>query len=116
MATHYKYLEEAARVATLKSDDARGFKLGALAIRGDGVIVTSYNGSALDVTFSIHAEARLLRKMDKNCKSVYVCRVTANGEWAIAKPCPVCMRKLKNRGVKRIIYTIGPKEYGVISI
>lgn len=109
----HKYLLEAANVST-KGMQHRRKLLGALGVRSDGTIVTSYNGCAENRKPEIHAERRLVAKLDVG-STVYVARTRReDGELAMAKPCIRCENALRHRGVKKVVYTIGPDEYGVI--
>lgn len=77
--------------------------------------------------FSIHAEVaaifRARQKTDlRGCK-MFVARITkdnkitqARGQVALAMPCKTCMRAIANYGIKRVIYTIGPNEFGTLNI
>jgi len=107
-----RYLNQAAHFAR-KNRDMRTFFIGAVAIRGDKAVVSANNGSQKYPTPQHHCEARLSRKLDRNAV-VFVARVLANGEWAMSKPCADCERALRRMYVKRVYYTIGPNEYGVI--
>lgn len=109
MRSHRKMLAMAAQFAKL-GKDSRSFCLGAMAIRDDETIVYAYNGNPHYPTPAAHCEARLVRKLDKGA-TVYLVRLTKNGEWANSKPCPDCMRALKRKYVKKIYYTIAPKQY-----
>ena len=40
-------------------------------------------------------------------------RVLRDGFWALAWPCGGCRLLIRNRGVKKVYYIIGPNEYGV---
>jgi tRNA(Arg) A34 adenosine deaminase TadA len=121
MSSDKKMLAEAASIAIrLKSNDrkvdGRTFLLGAVGLRNDGVFVSSRNIAAPDCAPQHHAEARLVRKMTPG-STVWVARVRRqNGEWALAKPCPSCQRFLRSAGVERVVYTIGPREWGVIDM
>ena len=95
--------------------DKRCFLLGAVALRNDGVLVHSRNGSAYDRMPVMHAEARLSRKLDKGA-IVFVARVTRDKQWALSRPCCDCLRTLKRKGVIKIYYTIAPNEYGCINV
>lgn len=107
-----KYLALAASYAML--DDARNFWLGAAGLRADGALVRARNGPSKQVEPSAHAETRLIRKLDLGA-TVFVARISrATGQWALAKPCEGCKYRLLAKGVKKIYYTIGPNEYGVI--
>ncbi len=107
-----KYLKLAAKISRLKIDD-RCFYLGAVAIRGDDVMVSAYNGASKEPCHQHHCEARLVRKLDANAV-VYLARTTANGEWANSKPCNYCENILRKNRVKKIYYTIGPKEWACL--
>lgn len=116
MSTDVKMLNAAALEA-LKGDkrgERRQFILGAVGLRNDGVIVSSRNVAAPDPAPNHHAETRLARKLTPKSE-VWVARVArGTGEWAMSKPCGNCERRLKAAGVERIVYTIGPGEWGVI--
>lgn len=63
---------------------------------------------------TIHAEARALN----NCRTddlvggiAYVYRETADGQPAMARPCNWCMMKLKERGIKKVFYSISEYPY-----
>lgn len=116
MASDKKILSEAASLA-VSTKDNRTFLLGAIGQRADGVFVSSRNIAAPDATLSRlnHAEARLSRKLTPG-STVWVARVSRlDGSWAMAKPCKACEVRLRGAGVARIVYTIGPSEWGVIS-
>ena len=85
-------------------------------MRRDGVIVSARNIAATDVTPDAHAEARLVKKI--TCDSiVWVARVgRMAGDWAMARPCQSCQRRMKTAGVRKVIYTIQPNEWGVLQL
>ena len=117
MASDKKMLANAALAAMKNKGDIRTYLLGAVGRRSDGVIVSSRNIPAQDFTNerSNHAEVRLARKLTLG-STVWVARVARkDGSWAMAKPCRGCERRLRAAGVERIVYTIGPNEWGVIS-
>jgi cytidine deaminase len=89
------------------------YRLGAVGIRDDGVIVASFNGCPTEVEWAHHAESRLCRKLTPE-SIVAVARVLASGVVAMAKPCASCRRCMERVGVKRVYYTIAPNEFGVI--
>lgn len=94
--------------------DNRTFFLGAVGERNDGVLVSARNVAATDIAPSHHAEARVVRKLTPN-STVWVTRVSRGDKnWAMARPCTNCQRKMKIAGVKKVVYTIGPNEWGVI--
>ena len=112
--------EIAKKIAQARSDE-RDFLLGAVAIRHDGIIVGSSNGSVvMDMTdrrgyfAKCHAEYRLCRKLDKN-STVFVVRVNnTDGLYRNAKPCRTCENIMRTRGVSKVYYTINNNTYGVI--
>lgn len=104
-------LELAARVAKGGNQD-RNFRLGCVAIRKDGAIVMSTNEKTQVPNPSAHAEARALRKAGYG-STLYVARITAEGELTMAKPCPRCQAKIRSYGVKKVIYSIAPGEFGI---
>jgi tRNA(Arg) A34 adenosine deaminase TadA len=90
----------------------KDYLLAAVIQRKDGAIVVSANSLSHLPTPSGHAEARAIRKADVG-STLYVARVTRDGEWAMSKPCKHCQALIRNRGIKKVYYTIGPGEYGV---
>ena len=116
MSVDKRMLSLAATVAreALNRQDNRSFRLGAVGMRNDGVIVFSRNIAATDVTPSAHAEARVIKKLTPE-SFVWVARISRNTEeWALARPCWRCLNQLKTAGVKKVIYTISPNEWGTI--
>lgn len=109
----WKYFELAAQVASLK-DDFRTHRIGAVGLRSDGALVCASNGPVRKSPLSIHhAEMRLVRKLDYY-GTVFVARRRADGNWGLARPCVDCQRILRSRRVRRVYYTVGPEEYGVL--
>jgi hypothetical protein len=48
---------------------------------------------------------------------VWVARVAkGTGDWALAKPCPGCERRLRGVGVTKVVYTIDPNEWGILDL
>lgn len=102
-------LTQAAAHAMARADQ-RTFLLGAIGVRFDGARVMARNGTSTQRTPEAHAEARLARKLDRG-SVVYVARVRCDGTWALARPCPRCMLRLRSRGVVRVFYTLGPGSF-----
>ena len=119
MSSDKKMLTEAAKTAVRNRDrqiDNRTFLLGSVGLRNDGVLVSAKNIAAPDHAPDHHAESRLARKLTPG-STVWVARVSRrDGNWAMARPCPGCERRLRAAGVERIVYTIGPNEWGVIDM
>jgi tRNA(Arg) A34 adenosine deaminase TadA len=108
-------LQLAGRVARMRQD-GRSFLLGAVGVRSDGAVTVSPNGPSERPNKSVHAEARLARKLDKG-SVVYVARVRrVDGQFANARPCQDCQRALAARGVKRVYFTVGETEYGILDL
>jgi len=102
-------------------NDPRGFWLGCIGIREDGVQVSARNGAVefhdtienYHLVPSSHAEGRVLRKLGKN-GIVYVARVSRkDGSLAMARPCGMCQVRLRSWKVKKVFYTINETQYGV---
>lgn len=123
MPNVWSYFDIAAKCAKIsKSRDFREFKLGAIAIRADGVLAISANGSAMISTTDrrhysreCHAEYRLARKLDKGAV-VYVVRINKFDEFKNARPCKTCENALRSHGVKKVYYTLSDNEYGVMHL
>lgn len=116
MSSDKKMLSIAAAVAVKSQDksiDNRSFLLGAVGMRSDGVFVSSRNIAATDCAPNHHAETRLIRKLTPN-SIVWVARVSKrDGSWALARPCPGCQKRLQAAGIIKVVYTIGPNEWGI---
>lgn len=109
-------------------DDERHFYLGAVGLRRDGRTVHSRNESVLDTHHyttrssfqnykrfaGSHAEFRLTKKLGFFA-TVYVARVRAKGELAMARPCECCQLILKAFKVNKVYYTISSNQWGVWS-
>jgi tRNA(Arg) A34 adenosine deaminase TadA len=93
----------------------RNFLVGAVGIRSDGTLVAAVNSIVQVPTPSAHAESRLCRKLDYGA-TVYVARITKTGDIALSKPCPRCEGALRAHGVKKVYYTIGNTEHGVMDL
>jgi deoxycytidylate deaminase len=110
----FNYLEIAAQAALGKETVSRNFIHGCVGIRSDGAIVKSLNSSSDVPNRKLHAEYRVAAKMDAGGE-IYVSRVRLDTMgFGISKPCKSCIKVMTSRGVKRVYYTIGPGEYGVI--
>jgi len=116
MASDKKMLAMAAEIALSKDcKDNRAFFLGSVGIRADGCMVTARNVASMHKVPSHHAEARLARKLTPK-SAVWIARVTRNNEWAVARPCCTCEARLRSAGIKRVVYTIGPNEWGIMNL
>ena len=118
MSTDRKMLAMAANVAVNSDSNIpqrRKAVLGVVGLRNDGTLVTSFNGPSPFPGESHHAEARVVRKLDRGSE-VWVARVKRDGSWGMAKPCPSCERRLRSSRVTRVVYTVGPDEFGVLEL
>lgn len=100
----------AGHAARLDVDLTRRAYLGAVAFRPDGKMVSARNGSAIHVSPSCHAEARVLRKCGAGSR-VYVARVLRDGTFANAMPCGRCRAAMRAKGITVVTYTVGPCEW-----
>jgi len=91
----------------------RKYKIGAVGIRSDGVIVCASNVSTRRPFPEAHAEHRLCKKLTTN-SIVFVVRIDAEGNYRLAKPCATCLARLKIVKTRKVYYTINNFEYGVI--
>lgn len=99
-----------ARLLSLHSDCNP--KMGAVIIK-NGIIGVGFNMKKKRPGFihldsnSLHAEMKALINAGFNVKgcSIYVYRELFDGSPALARPCPACMRKLRNHGIKKVYYT-----------
>lgn len=102
------FVKLAADVAT-HTDDCRAYRIGAVAVRRDGVIVTAANIPSQHQMLACHAEARVLRKAGKNA-TLYVVRVMPSGLYGLARPCGGCLGLIRAKRVERVVYTVGVGE------
>lgn len=109
------YLNLAAEVADLTTDTHRKAFVGAVAIRRDGVIVSTRNAgirNPLERCPAAHAEARICRNKSGVGSIIYVARIKRDGSLALAKPCDTCFAYLKSMGTEAVYYTISNTEWG----
>lgn len=90
---------------------------GAVVVKGGRVIGTGYNRNRnhpatvspehIKTDCSIHAEESAIRdaKYDVRNAIIYIARVNKHGEDRDSKPCPRCLRLIKDSGIKRMVYT-----------
>lgn len=89
------------------------YRLAAIGLRPDGLVVGACNVSVKGQrTPEGHAEYRVHSKLRP--RSIVAVARVCHGKWANAKPCASCETILRNARVKRVCYTIGPGEYGII--
>ena len=44
-------------------------------------------------------------ELEKNKLSIFIYREWKTGEFAMARPCPACMRMIQDLGITRIVYS-----------
>lgn len=69
-----------------------------------------------DKAFCRHAEIHALKKakvkkFDLTNASIWVYRMTKDGDLAMAKPCEMCMEKAAELGIREIFYTTNENSY-----
>lgn len=106
-----KFFEIAKRLSHKSNYDVH--KLGAVITRGNQVVGVGFNKKKTHPMSStrfknIHAElCAVLNSGEKNLSgcSIYVYRETKDGQPAMARPCPDCLRLLKKSNVSKIFYS-----------
>jgi pyrimidine deaminase RibD-like protein len=92
--------------------------LGCVITKGGSVQSVGWSALKSDPRFagcSIHAEEHALRQMGYQADGcvLYVARVTKRGHRALAKPCSACQQLIVTAGVKRVVWTVDDREFGV---
>jgi deoxycytidylate deaminase len=127
---HNRHLEEA-RAVSLLSDFDR-VHIGCVITYNDKVIASGYNNRKTDPVQAkynryrksygtrtkhfCHAEVMALKRivnleLDSRNIIVYNYRENADGRPSLSRPCPACMRFIKDLGIRRLIYSTD-NEYG----
>jgi cytidine deaminase len=106
-----KLLNLAAEIAYKSIPSKKDFLLACVVKRADGAITYSVNEHTREPSPGGHAEARATGKADWG-STFYVARVTRDGQWAMSRPCKKCQAIIRNRGIAKVYYTIGPGEWG----
>lgn len=109
----------------------------AVIVKGGAVIGWASNTPKLNVytvrnavnpdCSSTHAEVRAIfkarKKSDLRGCRMYVARVTKENlardqraRIGLAKPCAACMKTIADYGIKRVVYTIGPRSFGTLCV
>lgn len=95
------------------------FRVGAVLASKNRVFAASpnkrRNSPVVDFRHStFHAEEAVLRQVrDTAGREIYVARVNARAEPALARPCPRCLALLGRAGIGRAFYTIDAHTLGV---
>jgi len=107
------FMELATNLAMADIEDESGgllrknYIFSAVSIRAGGSIVISKNILTMNPNPAAHAERRVLAKAGKG-STLYLVRITRNGDWALAKPCKHCAAFIKNMKVKKVEYSVRP--------
>ena len=78
------------------------YRHGAIALRSGSVVGKGYNHHG------VHAEHSCLSGIWPNKRKgliVWVGRITKAGNWADSKPCEGCKEKLREDGIRKVIYS-----------
>lgn len=127
MSKEMRGLRMAAKAAEQSGHDT--FRHGAVLVRGGSIISISANSdnhTAFGQRFRTspgratqHAEVACVLGVDRTMTNggvIYVARVNRSGEWKMSKPCSMCHEVMKFVGVKKVVYTIGPNEWGTYKL
>lgn len=107
-----KHLDLATKIAMGTLHEKKNSFFGGVGLRTDGSIVISTNLRVADKTHPAHCEVRLLKKCDVG-STIFLVRLTRDGQWAMSRPCKKCQALIKNRRVKKVVFTVGPGEFSV---
>lgn len=103
-------------LARMAAGHRQPFRFGCVGLRVDGKLVSSFNASAIwQAEWKHHAESRLCRKLTVD-SIVAVVRIGIDGNWLMARPCDNCQTCMKRIGVKKVFYSIGPDEFGIMNL
>ena len=128
MCKEVRCLKIAAKAAEQSGHDS--FRHGAVLIRGGSVLnvaANSDNHTSFGQRFrpphlgraTQHAEIGCVLGLDRGVTqggTIYVARINKDGEWKNSKPCAMCHEVMSYVGIKRVVYTIGPAEWGTYKI
>jgi hypothetical protein len=83
-------------------------------ILGEGVNTRKNRPVSIDWHHvSRHAEQALAAKADLERSTVYVARLLKDGRDACARPCEFCLARLKDAGVRTVVWTAGNGLIGI---
>lgn len=108
------YLSMATYMASLSK--ARR-KHGAVIVKGGSVLATGFNKDRnhpnnvseehIKDYCSVHAEVDAMKKAGATKgATIYVARVNSFGNQMMSRPCSRCYKKIKQSGIKKVVYTI----------
>ena len=105
-----RLIEAIDAAAELASQAEGSFKHGCLILSGKNVVAQGFNHTRKNIgTLSVHAEMDALWKIQNadvydNLKAVVV-RTSKTGVLGNSRPCPMCMKALRQHGIKTIVYS-----------
>jgi len=114
------FIEVAKEYASLS--EARK-KHGAIVVKKGRIIGRGYNKNTNNPKYvseehiktgcSRHAEVEAMRNAQWNVRgcTLYVARINRMGQIGNSKPCIYCQERIKNLGIKRIVYTTGERKW-----
>ena len=127
MCKELRGLRMAAKAAENSEHDT--FRHGAVLVKGGSIIniaANNDNHTPFGERFRTspgrathHAELGCIMGIDRSTTTggvVYAARVNKAGEWKMSKPCSMCHEAMKFVGIKKVVYTIGPNEWGCYKI
>lgn len=106
-----------AKNEAMKSD--MKYKHGCIIAKGNQIYSVAYNHHCNhDYMYAIHSEDNAIQKFLKKRKektiynsTMYIVRVTKDGEYRNSKPCKNCLEKIKEYKLRKIIYTTDEYSY-----
>jgi tRNA(Arg) A34 adenosine deaminase TadA len=110
-----KYLDLAIQVAKGNASRSKHFTFGCVALREDGGLICMTNIRTRDPMIQAHSETRALKRAGYGA-TLYVVRLDRAGNWCMAKPCVGCQSLIKNRGVRKVFYTVSENTYAVWNV
>lgn len=99
------------------------FMVGCVVTKGRRIIGLGFNDmnkghTKMGKTKKIHAEMRALGscRCDVHGYEAWIARVSFRGSLALARPCPLCVKSLKDAGIKRVHYTTNSDDWATEEI
>jgi len=68
---------------------------------------------------TVHAELGCILGVDRRSTSgatIYVVRISPQGEWRMSKPCCMCQAAMRYVGIRRVIYSVDKKFIGEMKL
>lgn len=70
------------------------------------------NENHAEIAAIVKARGKFGAKKSLKGSTLYVARVHRNGDFAFSRPCVLCRIVIYNTGIRKVIYSIGPNEFG----